>query len=230
MSAGHWPELWIVLERNNNMEKYNKILEEVKKIFSEAKGSHDWDHTERVYKLCMHIGEREGADLEVLRYAAILHDIGRNEQDNSNGKVCHAEIGAVMAREILTRYDFSDAQIDEIVHCIETHRFRGDKIPVSKEAQVLYDADKLDAIGAIGIGRAFVFSGEIGAKVHDKDVDIENTKSYSEDDTAYREFLVKLKKIKDKVLTKEGKRIAEDRHNFMVEFFDRLNKEVEGEL
>jgi len=66
--------------------------------------------------------------------------------------------------------------------------------------------------------------------VHDKDIDIDNTKSYTEEDTAYREFLVKLKKIKDRMLTEEGRRIAEERHKFMIDYFERLNKEVEGEL
>ena len=88
----------------------------------------------------------------------------------------------------------------------------------------------MDSIGAIGIGRAFVFAGEIGAKVHDKNVDIENTKSYSEEDTAYREYLIKLQFIKDNLLTIEGRRIAEGRHKFMVEFFERINREVDGEI
>ena len=88
----------------------------------------------------------------------------------------------------------------------------------------------MDAIGAIGIGRAFLFAGEMGAKFHEKDVDIEKTKEYSKEDTAYREFIVKLRKIKDRMFTKEGKRIAKERHKFMVNFFDRLNKEVDGKL
>jgi uncharacterized protein len=212
------------------MDKFQIIVEEAKNIFAKAKGSHDWDHTERVYNMCMHIGKIEYADIEVLGYAAILHDIGRDTQDKSGGKVCHAEIGAVMAREILKKYDFNEDKINNIVHCIETHRFRGDKVPISKEAKILFDADKLDGIGAIGIGRAFVFSGEIGAKVHDKNIDINKIKSYTSEDTAYREFLVKLRKVKDTMLTDEGRRIAEGRHDFMVAFFDRLNKEVDGEV
>lgn len=212
------------------MNKFDEIAKDVRKNFFNARKSHDWEHTQRVYHLCMHIGRKEGADLEILKLAAILHDIGRGEQDRSNGKVCHAEKGAVMAEEILEKHNISREKTDEVVHCIETHRFRGEKIPQSKEAKILFDADKLDAIGAIGIGRAFVFAGEIGAKVHNKDVDIEKTKSYTEEDTAYREFIVKLRKVKDRMLTEEGKRIAEGRHKFMVDFFDRLNKEVDGEL
>lgn len=211
-------------------ELIDKIKKEAKNIFSKAKGSHDWEHTQRVCNLCVFIGEKEKADMEILQLAAILHDIGRNCQDKSNGKICHAERGAVLAEKLLEKYSLEKEKIDRIIHCIESHRFRNNKIPQSKEAKTLYDADKLDAIGATGIGRAFLFAGEVGARLHNNDVDIEKTKPYSKEDTAYREFMVKLIRIKDKMLTQEGKSIAEERHNFMVDFFDRLNKEVDGEL
>ena len=211
-------------------EKFQKIKEEAKTFFVDSKGSHDWEHTERVYNLCIRIGERENADMEILKLAAILHDISREKEDKSNGKIFHAEKGAVLAREILEKYNLEKEKINKIAHCIETHRFRGSKIPNSKEAKVLSDADKLDAIGASGIGRAFLFAGEVGAKLHNKDVDIENTKPYTKEDTAYREFVLKLSKIKDRMLTQRGKIIAEERHNFMKDFFNRLNKEVDGEL
>ncbi|MEJ6951988.1 HD domain-containing protein [Natronospora cellulosivora (SeqCode)] len=210
------------------MEYFELVLNEVKKIYTNIQGSHGWEHTERVYNLCLHIGEKEAADLTVIKYAAILHDIGRKEQDESNGRLCHAEIGAAKSRKILNKYDLNKDFIEKVIHCVETHRYRGENIPGSLEAKILFDADKLDAIGAIGIGRAFVFAGENRAKVHDKDVDIEKTKSYTEDDTAYREYLVKLRYIKDKLLTTEGKRLGKVRHDFMVEFFNRLNQEVEG--
>ncbi|MDD3262409.1 MAG: HD domain-containing protein [Candidatus Absconditabacteria bacterium] len=212
------------------MTVIQKIIEDTKAYFSDSRGSHDREHTQRVHKLCLHIGKKENADMDVLEIAAILHDIGRKHQDLSNGEICHAEKGAELARELLSKYNFDFNKIDQIVHCIETHRFRGTKIPNSKEAKILYDADKLDSIGAVGIGRSFLFAGEIGAKLHNKDVDINQTKEYSKDDTAYREYMVKLRKIKDKMLTQEGKNIAEERHNFMVDFFERLNKEVDGLL
>ncbi len=206
------------------------VRDHAEKTFSSAKGSHDWEHTLRVYNLALHIGEKEGADLEILKLAAILHDIGREHQDQSGGKIDHAEKGAELAEELLKSYGLEEEKIRKVTHCIETHRFRGSKAPISKEAKILFDADKLDSIGAVGIGRAFLFSGEIGAKLHDKDVDIENTSSYSRDDTAYREYLIKLRKVKDRLLTEEGRRIAEERHKFMAVFFDRLNKEVDGLL
>lgn len=206
------------------------LREEVKKVFADAGGSHDWEHTERVVTLCLHIGKKERADLKVLHLAALLHDIGRKHQDRANGTICHAERGAAMARALLAGYGVDEALIEKVVHCIETHRFRGDHVPQSKEAQVLFDADKLDAMGATGIGRAFLFAGEVGARLHDKDIVVEKTTAYSREDTAYREYLVKLVKLKDRMLTEEGRRMAKTRHQFMVEFFDRLNREMEGEL
>lgn len=206
----------------------DKIMDNARQFFSESRGSHDWDHTMRVHNLCMHIGEKENADMEILRISALLHDIARGQEDRCNGKICHAEAGAAMARELLSRLSMDNTMIDQIVHCIETHRFRGEKIPVSKEAKILFDADKLDSIGAVGIGRAFLFAGEIGAKLHNNDVDISKTQQYSADDTAYREYMVKLRNVRERMLTEEGKRMAEERHNFMVNFFERLDKEVDG--
>ncbi|UCH01467.1 MAG: HD domain-containing protein [Candidatus Bathyarchaeota archaeon] len=210
------------------MDVYSQIKKKVMKSFLNAKGSHDWDHTERVQNLCMRIGRKENADLEILKYAAVLHDIGRDYQDRSDGKYCHAERGAILARGLLEKYEVDRDKIKEIVHCIESHRFRGNKIPQSIEAKVLFDADKLDSIGAVGIGRAFLFAGEVGAKLHNKNVDIEQTKPYTKEDTAYREFMVKLRKVKQRILTEEGKKIAENRHRFMTDFFDRLKNEIDG--
>lgn len=212
-------------------EIFEKVKNDTEKHFLDARGSHDWDHTQRVLKLCVHIGEKEKADLDILKLAAILHDIGREHECQSSGKVCHAEIGANIARNKLQEYGLDKDNIEKIVHCIECHRFRDNKIPQSLEAKILFDSDKLDAIGAVGIGRAFLFSGEVGAKLHnDKNVDIFKTEAYSKEDTAYREYVVKLRNIKDKILTQEGKRIAQERHDFMVEFFDRLCREIDGEL
>ena len=192
-------------------------------------GCHGPDHTERVHKTALHIGRLTGAQLDVLSAAALLHDIGRMYETREQGKICHAEKGAELARKILVQLDFTPARIDEIAHCIEAHRYRGDKIPKTLEAKILYDADKLDSIGAVGIGRAFLFAGQTGAKLHNEsDVDILACKPYSKEDTAYREFRFKMSKIKDRMLTSEGKRLAEERHNFMEVFFERLERETKG--
>jgi len=198
------------------------------KCFSSARGSHDWDHTQRVYNLCMHIGRVEEADLKVLEIAAYLHDTGRSYQDESKGEICHAERGEEMARKLLAEYPISDEQKANVIHCIRTHRFRGNHQPETIEAKVLFDADKLDAIGAVGIGRTFLFAGEVGAKLHNPHIELENTKPYSEEDTGYREYKLKLSRIKDRMLTAEGRRMAEERHTFMETFFKRFTEEYEG--
>lgn len=198
------------------------------KSLSNSLGSHDWEHTHRVYNLCMHIGKVEGADMEVLKIAAYLHDVGRPYQDESKGSICHAEKGAELARPLLDKYHLPTKQKTNILHCILSHRFRGNRKPESLEAKVLFDADKLDAIGAIGIGRAYQFAGEVGAKFHNPYVQPEGTKPYTEEDTGYREFKLKLSKIKDRMLTREGRRMAEERHAFMERYFERFFQEYEG--
>lgn len=209
---------------------FNIIKKEAKRYFLKARGSHDWDHTERVYKLCLRIGRKEKANLEVLKLAALLHDIGRKEEDRSNGRICHGEKGAALAKKILEQHRVDTATSDRVIHCIETHRFRQNRPPQSLEAKILFDADKLDSIGAVGVGRAFLFAGEVGARLHNPDIILKKTKPYTREDTAYREFLVKLRKIKGRLFTPEGKRIARERHRFMTKFFDRLKKEVDGAL
>ncbi len=193
--------------------------------------SHGWDHVLRVWNLCRRIGVEEGADLEILEAGAYLHDVGRAEESASGGTVCHAAVGARMAREILEKQGLPEPWIHAVVHCIEAHRFRGTgPQPASLEAKVLFDADKLDSIGAVGIGRAFLFAGEVGARLHNSEVDLACTKPYSQEDTAYREFRVKLVHVRDRMLTVSGRRIAEERHKFMAAFFERLDAEVEGLL
>ena len=210
----------------------SSTIEDIKafavKCFSNAHASHDWDHTRRVYNLCMHIGHVEGADMEVLKIAAYLHDVGRPYQDESKGAISHDEKGAEMARALLEKYPISNEQKANIIHCIRSHRFRGNCQPETLEAKVLFDADKLDAIGAIGIGRTFLFAGEVGAKLHNPSINPEDTEPYTEEDTGYREFKLKLSKIKDRMLTAEGRRMARERHAFMELFFERFLQEHEG--
>ncbi|CAB5117733.1 hypothetical protein D3OALGA1CA_3213 [Olavius algarvensis associated proteobacterium Delta 3] len=204
------------------------VRDQIQAFFEGARGSHDWDHTERVFRLCERIGSLEGADMDVLLIAAYLHDIGRSRQDSSNGAVCHADAGARMAASVVAKLPMSDARRENILHSIRSHRFRGRSTPRTLEARVLFDADKLDAIGAVGVARAFLFAGEVGARLHNPDIDIETTKPYSREDTGYREYKVKLCKVKDRMLTSTGRRLAEERHYFMEQFFQRLQDEHEG--
>jgi uncharacterized protein len=200
----------------------------VKNFFSQSRGSHDWDHTLRVYRLCRHIGVRENADIDVLGIAAYLHDIGRKYEDDSKGAICHARKGAEMAEPMIADIPFSEKQKENVLHCILSHRFRSTCIPETLEAKVLFDADKIDAIGAIGVARAFLFAGEIGARLHNADADVHQALPYSAEDTGYREYVFKLSKIKDRIMTNEGKKIASRRHAFMESFFNRFLDEFEA--
>ena len=205
------------------------IREMARAQFATARGSHDWEHTVRVHRLCRRIAVAEGADLLVCEAAAYLHDIGRARQDHSGGRICHAEQGVRLAERLLADCPIDDACRENIIHCIAAHRFRRGEDPRTLEAKVLFDADKLDAIGAVGVARAFLFAGELGARLHSPDVDIARAAAYSADDTGYREYVVKLRHVRNRILTAAGRRLADERHRFMTVFFERFLEEYEGE-
>ena len=209
-------------------ENMGLVKKKARSFFGEAGASHGWDHTLRVSVLARRIGEIEGADMSVVMAAAFLHDIGRAMQDESGGRLCHARKGSEMAGPLVAELSLEQSQKENIIHCIRSHRFRKGDEPATLEAKVLFDADKLDSIGAIGVARAFAFAGEVGARLHCPDKDPFETLAYSEDDTGYREFKVKLEKVKDRMLTDEGRRMAVNRHSFMSAFFKRFLDEYEG--
>ena len=217
------------LKTSHNPSPVEKIKILAEEIFSAAKGSHDWEHTLRVIRLCRRIGHQEGADMDVLLIAACLHDIGRCYQDASNGKICHAKKGAELAEPLIARLHLSEERKQNILDCIRSHRFRGNAHHKTIESRILFDADKLDAIGAVGIARAFLFAGEVGARLHNSLANIDETQPYSIEYTGYREYRVKLSKIKDRILTEEGQRLAAQRHAYMVSFFDQFLSEYAGE-
>jgi uncharacterized protein len=200
--------------------------------FAREKGSHDFGHVERVLALCERVRRKEGGDPLVLSLAALLHDMGRLERYRRSIPLRgHGRRGAIVARRTLARYHVEPRVIEAVVHCIEAHSFRSGVHPETIEAKILFDADKLDSIGAIGVGRAFLFAGEIGAIAHNATgTDVLRTKPLSRDDTAYREYLVKLRYIKDRMQTREGRRLARARHAFMKSFFVRLLRETAGRL
>jgi uncharacterized protein len=204
---------------------FETVKAKAKEFFWHSDSCHGWDHVIRVHKLCRMIWANEGADLEILDYAAVLHDIARWEESKLKWKICHAEKWAERAKEILIEYNIPEHKIDAIIHCISTHRWRNGNAPESLEAKILFDADKIDSLWAIGIWRCFLFAWGQWAKLHDPNVNIEHTKEYSSEDTAYREFLVKLKHIPDRLFMESSKNIAKERLDFMYHFFDTLNDE-----
>lgn len=216
------------LEMDTTIDSIAAIKKTAQDLFENARGSHDWEHSLRVHALCKKLGPIEGADMVVLEAAAYLHDIGRAAQDAANGSLCHAAKGAEKAKNILSPLLLNVKRKNNIIHCIQTHRFRGDNAPQTVEARVLFDADKLDAIGAVGIARAYLFAGELGACLHNPDLPPEHTSPYSKNDTGYREFVVKLSRIKERMLTTEGKRMALARDAFMRTFFEQFLEEYTG--
>ncbi|AFL94571.1 hypothetical protein containing HD domain 1 [Thermococcus cleftensis] len=181
--------------------------------FFEREGTHGFSHTERVFNLCLHIGREEGADLEVLALASLLHDIARPLE--SAGKVeDHAVEGAKIARRFLTSLGYPEEKVEAVAHAIEAHRFSRGPEPKTLEAKILSDADKLDAIGAIGIARVFMYSGENGRDI----------------EASLRHFEEKIFKLKDLMYTETARRIAEERHVFTLEFIERIRREIEGEI
>lgn len=215
----------------SRLKHYLPRLREIsRELCAREGGSHGFDHSERVYATSLAIGRELNADLLILGTAALLHDIGRKEESMTRGEVCHAAQGAELAAELLEKLGYTPQDIEQVRHCIRSHRFRRGEAPTTLEAKILFDADKLDSIGAVGIGRAFLFAGSLGACLHNPEKGPEETAAYSTEDTAYREFQVKMSKVKDQMLTEPGRRIALERHNFMETFFDRLNSEIYGSL
>ncbi len=221
------------------MKNDKKIINEVEKrsknFFNHKNdGCHDWSHVERVRKIALHIGRVENANALVLEIAALMHDIGRDDEVRSRGKICHAKAGANIAGKILAEIGLEDNTIVKILHCISSHRNRSTEVPKSLEARIIFDADKLDSIGAVGIGRVFMFAGiTSGLLCTGKEKMLakrEENLSFTREDTAPLEYELKLKYIKDRMLTMEGRRMAKERHVFMKEFFERFWREVNGNI
>lgn len=209
-------------------------IEEAQSYYSGRDAAHDFEHVLRVLKLAERIGEAEGADMEVLRAAVLLHDVARVAEDA--GGPCHAEAGAKRAREILARH--REDKVEAVAHAIATHRFRGSAMPQTLEASILYDADKLDAIGAIGVARAYAIAGRQAQRLwatvplNHADRSIEEARGDIADaaHTPVHEYIFKLSRLKDSLFTATARTVAKGRHDYMARFFERLEQEARGEL
>ncbi len=209
--------------------KFEEIAALVKAHLETAPGCHDFDHTMRVLRNAeMLLKTEKNADAWVVKLAAILHDIARPEEMTSKGAVCHAEQGAETAAAILRNAGFDETIVRQVRGCVLKHRYRGIFQPETAEEKIIYDADKLDSIGATGIGRAFHFAGRENARLHNTESEAVNSEAYSREDSAYREYLVKLRHVEGKLLTEAGRRAAVERSMFMRRFFEQLNYEIYG--
>lgn len=152
-------------------EKYRHLKMIVERQMEGASPAHDINHVMRVHTLCLVLANYEPkVDLEVLRTAALLHDIARTKEDK-NGRegilsIDHAVLGAEMSERILRDLEYPQEKIAKIKHCITSHRFRGDNPPRTVEAKILSYADKLDVLGATGVARSFTIGGENGQRIY----------------------------------------------------------------
>jgi uncharacterized protein len=215
-------------------EVLNDLTVFVRKKLENSPSCHDWEHTKRVLKNALIISEtlindKIKVDMKVVKAGALLHDIARPEELTSDSKVCHAQLGAELVPGILKHLQISDISHTAVAQCVRAHRFRnrGQK-PKTIEEKIIFDADKLDSLGAIGVARAIHFSGRIGSVLHNKLEVAVNSEPYSREDSAYREFLIKLRYIPDKMLTSPGRTIAAERYLFMEIFFKKMNEEFYG--
>ncbi|HDS63518.1 MAG TPA: HD domain-containing protein [Methanofollis liminatans] len=183
------------------------ILAYVEASFRQS-GAHGLDHVLRVTRLCEEIGLVEGADMRVLTPAALFHDIARPLEEESG--VLHEEEGARIAEEYLRSIGYDAGRIPAIAHAIRTHRYSTGANPETLEARILSDADKLDAMGAVGIARAFLQAGERGGGIEDAD----------------RHIHEKLLNLSALISTPAAAAIAERRHALLQRFADALEEET----
>jgi len=196
--------------------------------------SHDFSHVERVCRLAVRIALGEGADLFIVRMAALLHDIGRAEESRAGSlDDIHEELSVRKARPVLDGLGVPKDEKEALLYAIATHRHRRGGEPRTLEAKCLFDADKLDSLGAVGIARSYLWLGERGRSVYyppEEYAHVNPKNNSAEVDSTQREWHIKLKYLKDKMYTVTGKQIAEERHERMARIIDDIEKEVKGEI
>jgi uncharacterized protein len=209
----------------------NKLIENtvefVKEILKGAEAGHDWYHIERVWKLSKKIAETEDCDLEVVELAALLHDIADPKFHNGDETVA-----LKVSREFLENQQTSENVIEKVLFIIKNISFKNraeapENLPV--ELKIVQDADRIDAIGAIGVARTFNFGGFKNNLMYDPEIKPNLNMSKEEykksNGTTINHFYEKLLLLKDLMNTRKGREIAAERHSFMLQFLDQFYKE-----
>lgn len=214
------------------MSLIDNTISFVKQKLENAEAGHDWFHIERVYKNALLIAEGEDCDLTIVKLGALLHDIADSKFNNGD-----ESIGPKVAREFLESQNASEETIEHVVNIIENISFKGGNFEnffSSKELEIVQDADRLDAIGAIGIARTFNYGGFKNRPLYNPTIapKLNMTKEEYKKSEAptLNHFYEKLLLLKDKMNTKTGKKIAHQRHEFMELFLSQFYTEWEGEL
>jgi uncharacterized protein len=209
----------------------DKAILFVKKQLQNAEGGHDWFHIERVYKNAMQIAVDETCDLTVVKLGALLHDIADSKFHQGD-----EEIGPKTARIFLESENVSEEIIEHVIPIIKNISFKGgnfEKTFSSKELEIVQDADRLDALGAIGIARTFNYGGFKNRTIYDPQIAPKLNMSKEEyqisDSPTLNHFYEKLLLLKDQMNTETGKKLAHERHRFMELFLSQFYAEWEGE-
>lgn len=208
-------------------------LEEARTWYQDTDAVHDFDHILRVYNMAERLAKAEGADLSIVRAAALLHDAEGSAPGAASARATHHQASAAFASAVLSDKGWAQEKIDAVVHCILAHRFRNpDEEPATLEAQIIFDADKLDALGAIGAARVIGYAALAGTPFYEtpseqflatgKEID-------GETHSAYHEHLFKLRKLRDRMHTPTARAIADERLAYLDDFFERLIAEWQGE-
>ena len=213
------------------MQIINNTILFVKNQLTHAEGGHDWFHIERVYKNALLIAEEEECDLSVVKLAALLHDIADSKFHDGDESV-----GPKTARTFLESQNVSEDIILHVIAIIENISFKGgnfEKKFNSKELEIVQDADRLDAIGAIGIARTFNYGGFKNRPLYNPNIQPNlnmNKDEYKNSESpTLNHFYEKLLLLKDKMNTETGKKIAQKRHDFMVTFLSQFYAEWDGQ-
>jgi uncharacterized protein len=208
----------------------DKTILFVKATLAQAEGGHDWFHIERVYKNALLIAESEKCDVEIVQLGALLHDIADSKFHNGD-----ESIGPKTARTFLEAEKVEPTIIDHVIAIIENISFKGGKVErqfSSIELDIVQDADRLDAIGAIGIARTFNYGGFKNRALYNPEIapNLTMTKDEYKNNEAptINHFYEKLLLLKDKMNTTTGKQIAQDRHRYMEDFLEQFYAEWEG--
>jgi uncharacterized protein len=210
----------------------DKTILFVKAQLQNAEGGHDWFHIERVYKNALLIAQEENCNLEIVKLGALLHDIADSKFHNGD-----ESIGPKTARMFLEKENVLKDTIEHVIAIIENISFKGGNFETkfsSKELEIVQDADRLDALGAIGIARTFNYGGFKNRALYDPNIAPKlnmNKEEYKKSETpTLNHFYEKLLLLKDKMNTQTGKKLAQDRHSFMEQFLSQFYSEWEGNI
>lgn len=214
--------------------KHFPTLDQARGWYPEQDPVHGFDHVLRVLALALRLGAEAGADLAILRAAALLHDAAGaapGDDPDGGGRATHEQASATFARQVLAGAGWEEARIEAVAHCIRAHRYRSAEAPASLEARILFDADKLDVLGAFGIARTIGFALQAGQPIYapPSAAFLESGQGEpGEPHSAYHEYLFKLRHVADRLHTAEARRLAEKRQTLLKAFFEALDEEARG--